>query len=541
VDRVLTGLLDPVVRQNTIFLVALTWPWDEARPWLEDLRGRGEPEDAEDAEDALLALAFSGEPAAVEAFRLLARACSLPPVHQVADGSDGLDAPVLAGTVEARRVLRSYRAIEVLDRRPYYKIVPFHVSHFRGDPDTVLGWLAHDVEPRQRESLLTAWLDRYPGHPGSDNMAVRLGHLRAADGDATGAARWFARALTLPDQAEAYRAAGPLVSLCETVLTPGELLGLAGPAGDETPARSLFLYAHVRRLAAGTGFDVACRALTDTAAHEPDLLLSVAWRNRWSCDVTPGLVSGLAPLAAGDPLLRTEPARAAWPPARLCENGETVPAGIHLRWWDAPPCPALLLDPAVFDRDRLLKQMRAWDTLAELERRTASARGAAQADLLYKQAAVFYHDRDALFPCYERHTESFRRTLRFEPTRSSPADGVDDARRLRLATYAAETYAWERALAVFDRIDRDHTSYPAMDRVLFSQAMCWKRLIDYSPRGRWSGFSSWCPPDPEPVEAIRRCVETLDRLIREHPTSPLADDAERAAAYWRRTRPEALR
>ena len=129
VDRVLTGLEDPVIRQNTIFLVALTWPWDEGRPWLEDLRGRPDPEDAE---DALLALAFSGESAAVEAFRLLARARSLPALHQVAEGTDEPDAGVRDGTVEARRVLRSYRAIEVLDREPYYKIVPFHVSHFRG-------------------------------------------------------------------------------------------------------------------------------------------------------------------------------------------------------------------------------------------------------------------------------------------------------------------------------------------------------------------------------------------------------------------------
>src|SRR5262245_229631 len=78
-DRVLTGLEDPVVRQNAIFLVALTWPWEEARPWLEDLRARGDPGDAE---DALVALAFSGEPAALEAFRLLARARSSAPVHR---------------------------------------------------------------------------------------------------------------------------------------------------------------------------------------------------------------------------------------------------------------------------------------------------------------------------------------------------------------------------------------------------------------------------------------------------------------------------
>ena len=532
--QVLDGLVDPVVRQNTIFLAALTEPWDEVRPWLEGLRAG---KDSDDAEDALCALAFSGEAEAAGAFRALARMPSATPVHRLVDTLEAHDAIAAEGTREAREALRAWRSIEALDRSPYFERVAFVASHV-WTPGDLLHWQPRSVEPATRKTLLKAWLDRYPGHPGSDNMAVRLGRLEVAEGDFYAAARWFALALALPDQAEAWPAAAALVALCETLLRPEQILALANDGGREAPSRTVLLYAHARRLAAGVGVEAACRAVQDLGTHEPDLVLAAGWNNRWSVDPPAGLTSGVEPLAPDDRLFRVEAEAAPWPAPRMHEEGWQAWPAVWARTWNAEGRLSPPRDPGVLDRDRLMRQLRAWDTLAELERRGARARGNVRADLLYKQAAVLYHDRDALFPCYEDHTLSFRRLLRFPCRSDEDVPGGEEAERRRLERFGGETYAWERAAVLFQRLEHDHPRYPAMDKVLFSEGMCWKRLVDYRPRSEWASRRREDPQD-EAVQAVRRCVACFEQLVREFPTSTLADDAARAAAWWRRARPEA--
>jgi hypothetical protein len=66
--------------------------------------------------------------------------------------------------------------------------------------------------------------------------------------------------------------------------------------------------------------------------------------------------------------------------------------------------------------------------------------------------------------------------------------------------------------------------------------MCHKRLVDYRPSnsllGRWGSPRHATEPDAT-QQSILACVAAFERLAREHPTSPLADDAARAAAWWR--------
>ncbi|WP_348235470.1 hypothetical protein, partial [Salmonella enterica] len=63
----------------------------------------------------------------------------------------------------------------------------------------------------------------YPGHPGSDDIALRLG-LRARENRRPfDAARWFARSAALPDQDFRLGALSRLVAVCELELTPVEL------------------------------------------------------------------------------------------------------------------------------------------------------------------------------------------------------------------------------------------------------------------------------------------------------------------------------
>jgi hypothetical protein len=76
-----------------------------------------------------------------------------------------------------------------------------------------------------------------------------------------------------------------------------------------------------------------------------------------------------------------------------------------------------------------------------------------------------------------------------------------------------------------------------MDRVLFCQALCWRRLADDRP---WRAGVPWPERDARLAESMRNVVEALDRCARTFPDSPLADDCLRALAWWRRARPAAF-
>lgn len=530
---------DPVVRQNLIFLAALALPTEVSRPWLEVLR-RGA--DAADAEDALCALAFSGEPEARAAFLRLAQAPAHANVHRIVDLAGHLEAIEKAGTGEAREVLRSYRCLEALDRVPYFKITAYLASHRWGgnhDFRERIGWTRGYAQDRETPvAILRAWLARYPGHPGSDDVALRIGRLHAERGDRIEAVRWYSRAATLPDQDKAYRAARLMASECELYLSPEEVLRLSEDEGRDTPNRRYYQYVWLRRLAAGRGFETAIQAWEALAAHEPASELAVAWRRRLTVSAPKGLDSGITPLPKDDPLRLVRSAAAAWParddPARKHGRERGIYTG---RSW---PTDEHRLHPwpevAVLDRDGLVKQARAWLTLAELEHRAARAGGTRRADLLYKQAAVFYHDRDLLFPAYGRHTYTFRGLL------TGPWPGTPEEKRRRdeaNGRFETQTLSYVRAIALFERIEREQPDYERMDKVIFSEGLAWRLLIDYRPHFQLHPYLDEGHGSRK-ANAIRKTAQTFERCAARHPSSTLADDALAAAAYWRRTRPQAF-
>lgn len=539
-QQALTGLADPVVRQNVIFAATLMHPWQEVQPWLEALR---QGPDASDGEDALCALAFSGDPAAGVAFRALSGTPSTATVHALY-WLDEHEALAEQGGEAVRASLRAYRAVEVLDRRPYFHLALYLVA-YNWDPETALRLLCWQPRPspdaQRDEALLQAWMARYPGHPGTDGMCLRLARMRIAEGRTQAAAEWFARCLAGPDQDRACRARAPLVMLAERVLSIDDLGALAAVAGAAAPSRTLFRYARLRRLAVERGPQAACQAAA-AEARDDDGVLGWAWRARRSSTVPRGLSSGMTPLPAGDPLRDMEVApqgrpTLVMPPGTPEGQGPTIDLlGVRSDWrrgdaGRAAPPP----DPWHLDADRLARQFRAWEALAELERRTDAARGAARADLLYKQAAVLYHDRDVYFPCYGTHTFNFGWALDGLAEERALPEGSDRT-PTRLAAYAQQAFAWQRAEHLFARIEREHADYPALDKVVFSRAMCFHKLSEYRPHATIrESRDDWNAPWRE---AIRRAVETFERVAREHPTSTLADDAARAAAYWRRERPD---
>jgi hypothetical protein len=506
-DEALGLATDPRARQNLIFLVALSLPFDVAEPWLEELRAG---DDAADAEDALCALAFSLVPGAMHEFEAFA----------VDEAIASTPWPLRRGHAPdlLRRLLRSYRCLEVLDRTPYYKRVygmvrvPF-TAHPR--PDAAAA-----------RRVRAAWLRRFAGHPGSDDTALRIALSHQAEGDHVEAARWFARAASLPDHDKLGRAAFGLVSTCELALTPGQIDVLAHDRGLDTPNRAIMQYVRLRRVAAERGCAEALAVAEGVAGAEPTSLIAYAWRNRLAAPVPRGLDSGLVPLPANDPLRRltAREERAPVPDEELLRGR----SGLVYRWMDdeeekRKPWP----EAFVIDADVLMRQLRAWETLAALESRARIARRKARADLLYKQAAVLYHDRDVFFPAYGRHTDNFRGVIRRVYYRA----GKTPALAAALDRFERRSFAWLRAVDLFRAIEREAPDYAAMDKVLFSQGLALRRLLDYLPYKRDRTWQRGM---------IRDVVTALERCAREFPDSPLAPDARRAVAYWRANRPDAF-
>ncbi len=533
----------PVVRQNLIFLAALALPLEVALPWLQKLTRSADPDDAE---DALVALAFTGEAAARAAFERLSRTPSPAKVRRIVDWYEQHNRESRSNDDTTRGLLRSYRAVEAYRREPYFKMVAYSAA--RGEQENRdwrlwVGWTERaELSRHESIDLVEAWLARYPGHPGSDDMALGIAWWYAKDGELLDAARWYSRTAVLPDQDVAWSAIRTLAGLCEIDLTPEDVLLLSEDEGISTPNRRFFQYVWLRRLAAERGFDVALRELRDFARREPDSEMAAAWHARFAVDPPKGLDSGLVPLPADDPLRRRVASRVPWPErGRKLWVSPAPPAwtrfGFHTggsEQYRLHPWP----EPVRLDRGRLPNQVRAWETLAELERRAAKARGDARADLLYKQAAVLYHDRDAVYPVYGRHTYDFSHTLTSVHTRYG-FDGEQPA-VVRKARQRFETtsLSYVRAMALFEQIEREHPHWAGLDKVIFSEGLLWRRLIDYRPSSHHVYWWRWA--ETGEMNSIRKTVATFERLIARFPDSPLADDAAAAVAWWRRARPNAF-
>lgn len=514
-----TEVEEPVVRQNLIFLAALGLP-DVAGPWLQELASGTEAEAiyAPDREDALVALAFAGEGTYAASFEGLSLQASSAHVQRLVDRIDDHDAIGASGGLDARETLRAYRAIEVLDRAPYFKMLAHYAP---------LDWQsrrAASTDVAATERLLKAWLARYPGHPGSDDIARRLARAAIKAGRPVEAARWFSRSATLPDQDVAWGALWGLISTCELMLTPAQLDRLANEEGDLTPNRQLMMYIRARRLAARVGFAAGLDALDDMrrfeSPHEP---LVRGWAKRWTTPPARGLTSGVVPLDPTDELLQRGELAFELPPR---------PSRVQ-RSWDVRRLDPDL-EPKVLPVGRLARQFRLWETLAELEERAQGAHGDARADLLYKQAAVFYHQPDVLFPAYAWHSHSFVWLMgraELEIVESTHAQ----ARAHR--HFQTETFSLRRAVALFERIEREHPGYVAMDRVLFSKGLAWKHLADYRPNRAWFALPEHATLSSTDL-ALRNVVTTFETLVARYPDSTYADDAARAVGHWRATLPQ---
>ncbi len=516
---------NPVARQNLIFLAAMTLEPNSARRLLDPIVAG---DNAEDREDAVGALAFSGDAGMFATFRALPIRDAK--VHRLVDSLPELELIAAAGTTAARRVLRSYRLIEALDRDPYFDIMSLVAPHDWMPPPNP------SVETHER--FLKTWLERYAGHPGSDDMGFRLGVLAVRRDDMLGAAVWFSRASTWPDQrVNDWGSPGHALRTCaEFFLDLGQLDHLLNTDGLQTPNRQWLQYVLVRRTAAEQGFEDGLRLAAAIATTEPETVLAQAWRERWAAPAPRGLMSGVTPLAPNDPLLAV--ANIATGPAMRVITGarvHRVTASRELTQTDREFWKRLAAledqsrlypssESKAIDEARTAAQFRIWETLAELERRASRVRGDAAHDLIYKQGAIFYHEAaNALLPTYQRGRRR-QDSMMFSRV-------VTKARaQLVRHRFRDTSFGPLRAIALWRHLEQRATGYPGLDKALYSQGLAWRKMLDHEDAPVYHL--------PSHKEVVTGLVDAFDRCAQRFPQSPLARPASDASRYWRQRAPE---
>ncbi len=501
-NEALAGAQSVVARQALIFHMAIALPPDVGFPML---RALANGQDPGDAEDAICALAFAGDRGAVAQFERLAAA---PSEARVRRRIFWVSATTPIEKRGERDVLRSYRCIEVLGDRPY-----FH-RHARSynNQGAPFPW-AHDAtaDDDTTRRLLTAWLRRYPGHCGSDNMAYRVALLHHASGRSVEALRWASRAAVEPDDDMQYAAVALMISLV-ALAPPGDPVA-QHVIDPEFPDRNreLLLYLRTLRRARTRGYDAALGDLESIATAEPALHLSVAYRARWSAPVTRGVDSGETRLPAGDSLRRVAPRS----PSEDIQR--------TTRWMSPSPPQALrtetITDAVEIASARLRNQFRAWETLAELERREANAPPDDALDLIYKQAAVHYFDAGVAYPACSLPMRS-RGHLPL-----SRALDDDDHLDAAAQDYRRYIVSWKRAIGHFEEVLRRDPSYALADGALFTIGTCHVKAAD-SAIVRAIGHD-------ERERHRRLAIETFEAMAWRYPDSPFAGQAAAAAVKWR--------
>jgi hypothetical protein len=519
--RILDGATEPLARQGLIFHLALALPPEVAFPRLHEIR---DGPDSADAEDALCALAFRGDPDSLRSFLALATA--------PAPGWSARLAPPAPSDAAAREPVRAWKCVETLLGAPYFHDLAWSWLGDAGDPFPWGAGPTPGIEGLERE-VLPAWLRRYPGHPGSDDMAWRLARNALRRGESAEALRWASRGACLPDQDMTRPCVELLVSLAERA--PWDTVAPALLPDPEDPSANpgLLAYLRARRLAAERGFAEGLAEAERVAASEPDLDLSRAFRARRAEPPPRGLDSGAVPLPPDDPLRIVEgeplpdtpasnPAfawRGRWRP--VGDDGEPLEGEAREEARLRPRRECVLLPLR-----RLAVQLRCWEAIAELERRAAAARSSdLRADLLYKTGAILYHQKDSLWPLYAQESV-YRGSLPDSDLDAVPSPGW--------LPWAEANLPRLRAARVFEAVRDGFPSAPVADRASFSAGLARVRASQERPFLRaWD----WWSPEEVRLAArglLRSGVEDLERCARERPGTPLARDAAAAAAWWRR-------
>jgi len=458
---------NPVARQNVIFLAAHALRLDAAQTLLSPLLTAGSEGDIE---DVVCALAFAGDDAKMKRFLVLAQRPSSAAVGQLYDTLHEVEFLASAANDDARSILRSYRCYELLVQENYFRLAA-----------AGLDFSFPSFSPPSGEwerGLLMAWLARYPGHPGSDDVAIRIGDLYRWS-NALEAARWYDRASVLPDQ---YRTSKALRLLVEWTDSGLKLDALRELLAGEVHNRTLLTYILVRRIAAVEDCQVALTTLAAFAEREPQSDVAVAWRLRsLDPDPTPGV------------------------PVRLGAVHDRIAADRSRTDRRHPPREAMKLSiPA------MARQFALWEQGALLERQMREASGNDVAALLLQLADLTLAEREMFFPIYARHSAQIGTLF-----------GLTGSRRYfgREWTERSEVHTL-RAFELYARIERLHPEFPRVDEAVYGQAAARARALD----DRTLDTHDWRDTrDPGPCQRdLSRVLNACERCRREFPGSEVA-------------------
>ena len=496
----------PVARQNLIFHVANTVAAEESVPWLTRVAAGAGP----DADDATMALAGLGDESAIAA--LEARAAPDSTLAGGAPDWSGIkevyrhEALGKRNDAEARVLLRPYRAVEVLRQRVYF---------LRTHRSAWVRWRSPGPPPPAAlVKVLLAWRTRYPNHPGADDVALYVARARVAQGRIKRAAKWFARSVASPDGDAAEESLRGLLGCAEVLLEPEDLRDLLVGVENASRVEDLITYVRIRRSAAAGELERAVADVRYEAVRAPEGFFGAVWDTHTRLPAPKGLQSGLTRLSVDDPLLALPAASNGGPQhdfgAAAGRRSGTFPLARN-RTASGP-----VMLPDVTEAAR---QVQLWGMLAQLQQRTTRVDAEQVPDLLYKQAALHFHNPTAFFPAYARRGDLFDGLIGQGGLRWQ----LPDEDRWDAALERAET-EWHgefRAIELFERIESRFSDYGALDRVVFSIGQALRRLV-----------AGW--PSRARREATKRAiVPTFERFLQMYPESTLVPDAKRALAYWR--------
>lgn len=514
------------VRQNIVFLVALTDP--AARKTLRallDTAAAGLSE--EDQMDLRSALAALGDPEAVEWFVSRfppTRAFIGRPIFEFSDYEKEEQDEANRATV------RSYRFWELLLREPYFKRLKFLARA------GIYSMLARGMSALEREALaakvLPAFIEKWPGHPGSDDIALRLMNHAIGRKDLKEIYVWAQRASLLPDQDASGTAVVILKALAESQLSIAALDEvLASETGKQNRdflRYERFIKTARQDLAAGLEY------FDRTAAADRGSVFSHARRAAASVEPSQALRDGIHENLSLE-ILRLYPERsrrlAETPREPRTERGDDSfvqlltprEQEVVLRT-RLDRASSVEMDAPMLGRQyRLLVELR---NLQVLEREQSDPE--VKADLRYRQAKMHYRELDIFSPVWADHKLGWGYSLN--------AVRYDPEGDRRLEEYVARSFALRRAYEILESLLGDYPDYGGRHNVAFHMAQAYAKLMDYKPA---KAVDTWVYPDRPPagsgegVEeyAHRRVGELFRRVAEEFPESEWADESERGAAY----------
>jgi hypothetical protein len=513
------------VRQNVIFLIALTAP--DAREKLKVLfESKDEKITDEDKTDAGCALAMLGDKKAGAWFEKEFKGSECMVGRPVFVFKDY----VAEEKKGCREATLSYRTWEVLFRRPYFRRLQFLCR------SNIYGM---QKSARTRESMdklvqrfLPLFPSKWPGHPGCDDFAVRMLNFAVSKGDLKSAYRWAQRATLLPDQDCAKAMEKVFTALAESQLAVSDIDDiLASPDGKHN--RAFLQYTRFLALAKeekGRALDYFDKlALSDKHGFFAHARLLAA-----KSPVPEGIRRGVddslsLKILVDYPNRSKELGKTVWEPKKDATQEDYLDVLTYRERQVALRTRLARKDSIMLDVERAAWQYRTILELYNLEKMEKTESDISKkADLRYKQASIVYNNRDVFFPIWAKHHMNFGYSLN-----QVRYDGKGDE---RLSAYVSKAFYLRSAYGLFASLLKDFPDYEGRDKVLFSLAKCYAKLMDYRPA---RAVDVWTYPDSPPKDSgegrveygHRRVAELFRKVVTECPDSTLADDAERAVKY----------